>query len=74
MVRYRKLLTSEDHLIISIVTYLYLEVNIIIPYCLRRLAIWELIFHHIIVEKWYLLIFEELEGRGRVQVIFCVIL
>ena len=68
------LLTSEDHLIISIVTYLYLEVNIIIPYCLRGLAIWKLILHHIIVEKWYLLILEELEGRGRVQVIFCVIL
>ena len=74
MVRYRKLLTSEDHLIISIVTYLYLEVNIIIPHCLRRLAIWELVLHHIIVEKRYLLVLEELEGRGWIQVIFSIIL
>ena len=71
---FKLLLTSEDHLIISIVTYLYLEVDIIIPYCLRRLAIRELILHHIIVEKWYFLIFKELEGRRWVQVIFCIIL
>ena len=48
-------------LIVPIVSDFDLEVYIVVPHCLRRLAVREFVIHHVIVEQWNLLVLEELE-------------
>ena len=55
-------LTRKSDLIISIIVYLDLKVNIVVPHGLGWLSIWELILQHVIIKQRNLLILEELEG------------
>ena len=58
--------------VVTVVDKSYLEVHKIIPYMLRVAFRLESIFHHVIVERWYLLVCEKIKVRlWRVPVCCC---
>ena len=58
--------------VVTVVDKSYLEVQKIIPYMLRVAFRLESIFHHVIVERWYLLVCEKIKVRlWRVPVCCC---